>query len=175
MATFQFSDAIPTGSWCLYYHNPADTRWTPESYEKIGTVHTWGDFFAVMRELQDTSIQHGMFFWMRDGIPPLYENHANIKGGCYSLRISRVRAAHYFMLYTVATLMGNVVTNPEVNTIHGISISPKRVVEKHQSFNVIKIWNKDCVRFNKSEHFTCLDNIKQCSEIVYTPHVQKKL
>lgn len=175
MATFQFSDAIPTGSWCLYYHNPVDTKWTPESYQNIGTVRTWGDFFAVMRELQDSSIQHGMFFWMREGIPPLYENHANIKGGCYSLRVSRVRAAHYFMVYTVATMMGTVVNNPEVNVIHGISISPKRIVEKNQSFNVIKIWNKDCVRFNKKEQLLCLDNIQQCSDVVYTPHIQKKL
>lgn len=174
-SSFQYSDSIPTGSWCLYYHNPVDTKWTPDSYQTIATVKNWGEFFAVMRELQDSSIQHGMFFWMREGVPPLYENHANIKGGCYSLRISRVRAAHYFLLYTIASMLGKVVDNSNVNIIHGVSISPKRVIEKNQSFNVIKIWNKDCTRFNKGEHLIRLDNIQQCSEIIYTPHIQKKL
>ena len=175
MNSVRLADPIPTGSWCLYYHNPVDTKWTPDSYVNIGTVRTWGDFFAIMNELQDVSIQHGMLFWMREGIPPLYENHANIKGGCYSLRVSRQRAAHYYWLYTIAAMLGNVVKDSQVNVIQGVSISPKRIVEKNQSFNVIKIWNKDCMRYNKSDQLTCLDNIQQCSEIIYTPHIQKKL
>jgi len=175
MNSIRLSDSIPTGSWCLYYHNPVDTKWTPDSYVNLGTVRTWGDFFAIMNELQDVSIQHGMLFWMREGIPPLYENHANIKGGCYSLRISRARAAHFFLVYTVASMLGKAVYDPQLNIIQGISISPKRIVEKNQSFNVIKIWNRDCTRFNKHEQLVRLDSIQQCSEVVYTPHVQKKL
>jgi len=158
----------------LYYHNPVDTRWTPESYEKIAVVKTWDELFAILRELTDVSIQQGMFFWMRDGIPPIYENHANIKGGCYSLRVSRQRATQFFLSYTIACFLGNAVTNP-ANQIQGISISPKRIVEKNQSFNVIKIWNKDSVKYNKGEQLVCLENIQQCSEIIYTAHIQKKL
>ena len=174
MPVIQLGDPIPTGSWCLYYHNPADTKWTPDTYQNIVTVRTWSEFFAVIRDLQDVSIQHGMLFWMREGVPPLYENHANIKGGCYSLRVSRARAAHYFMLYTVSAMLGNVV-NDSTNIIQGLSISPKRVIEKNQSFNVIKIWNKDCTKFNKHEQLVRLDNVQTCSEIIYTPHIQKKL
>ena len=174
MTTLKLTDSIPTGSWCLYYHNPADTRWTPESYQNVATVKTWGEVLAVLRDLEDSSIQHGMFFWMREGIPPLYENHANIKGGCYSLRVSRVRASQFFNAYTFAAMLGNVVENASANTIQGISISPKRVIEKNQSFNVIKIWNKDCTRFNDGAHLRRLLNIQQCSDIIYTPHVQKK-
>ena len=168
------TDLIPTGSWCLYYHNPVDTRWTPESYEKIASVKTWDELFTILRELTDVSLQQGMFFWMRDGIPPIYENHANIKGGCYSLRVSRQRATQFFLTYTIACFLGNVVTNP-LNQIQGISISPKRIVEKNQSFNVIKIWNKDSVKYNKGDQLVRLENIQQCSEIIYTPHIQKKL
>ena len=174
MPSFQLNDTIPTGSWCLYYHNPADTKWTPDSYQMISTVKTWGEFFAVMKAMEDISVQQGMLFWMREGVPPLYENHANIKGGCYSLRVNRSRATHYFMQYTVASLLGGAV-NDSGNLIQGVSISPKRIAEKNQSFNVIKIWNKDCTKFNKPEQLVRLDNIQQCSEIVYTPHIQKKL
>jgi hypothetical protein len=66
------------------------------------------------------------------------------------------------------------VTNP-LNQIQGISISPKRIVEKNQSFNVIKIWNKDSIKYNKGEQLIRLENIQQCTEIIYTPHIQKKL
>ena len=107
MNSIRLSDSIPTGSWCLYYHNPVDTRWTPESYEKIAVVKTWDELFAIIRELTDVSIQQGMFFWMRDGIPPIYENHANIKGGCYSLRVSRQRATQFFLSYTISCLDSN--------------------------------------------------------------------
>lgn len=175
MPTINLSDTIPTGSWCLYYHNPADMRWTAESYQLVALVKTWGEVLAVLRDLDDSSIQHGMFFWMREGVPPLYENHNNIKGGCYSLRVSRVRASHYFHLYTFASMLEKVVENSDSNVIQGVSISPKRIVEKNQSFNVIKIWNKDCTRYNKSDHLLRIDNIQQCSDIIYTPHVQKKL
>ena len=175
MSKFQLSDSIPTGSWCLYYHNPADTKWTPESYQNLATVKTWGDFFAVIRELQESSLPYGMFFWMREGIPPLYENYANIKGGCYSLRVNRSKASHYFMIYTISAMMGNVVNNSSVNQIQGISISPKRIIEKNQYFNVIKIWNKDCTKFNNVENLIRLDNIHLHSDIIYTPHIEKKL
>ncbi len=172
--SFQLSDPIPTGSWSLYYHNPADTRWTPDSYILLGTAKTWNEFFAFVNELQDISFQQGMLFWMKEGVPPLYENHANIKGGCYSLRVSRQRSVHYFLLYTIASMLGRVVPDSQ-NTIQGVSISPKRIVEKNQSFNVIKIWNKDCTRYSNPEHLVRLDNIQQSCEIIYTPHIQKKL
>jgi hypothetical protein len=172
--SIQLSDTIPTGSWCLYYHNPVDTRWTPDSYILIGTAKTWNDVFAISNTLEEISIQYSMLFWMREGIPPLYENHANIKGGCYSLRVSRQRSVHYFMLYTIACMMGKAVDDSG-NLIQGISISPKRIVEKNQSFNVIKIWNKDCMRYKNPVELVRLDNIQSTCEIIYTPHIQKKL
>jgi hypothetical protein len=174
MTSLQPTDVIPTGPWCLYYHNPVDTKWTPDSYQCVGTVKTWGEFFSIMNELNDIAIQYGMLFWMREGVPPLYENHANIKGGCYSLRVSRQRSPNYFLQYTVAVMLGKVTIDP-ANQIQGISVSPKKVLEKAQFFNVIKIWNKDSTRYNKGDQVVYLDNIQQYTDSIYTPHIQKKL
>lgn len=165
---------IPTGSWSLYYHNPADTKWTPESYHKIATVDTWEHFFATMNSLEDISMQYGMLFWMKGQIPPLYENHMNIRGGCYSIRINRQKSPHYYMVYVIAAMLGKLVDDSE-NSIHGVSISPKRVQEKNQTFNVIKVWNKDCKKYNKGSQLFYLDGIESHSEIIYTPHIDKKL
>jgi len=165
---------IPTGSWSLYYHNPADTKWTPDSYHKVATVETWDQFFTVMNSLEEVSCQYGMLFWMKGTIPPLYENHINIRGGCYSIRIHRQKSARYFMMYTIGCMLGGVVENSE-NAIHGVSISPKRVQEKNQTFNVIKVWNRDCTKFCNGAELVKLDGIQAHSEIIYTPHVSKKL
>jgi hypothetical protein len=147
-----------------------------DSYQKIVTIKTWGDFFSCMKALEESVIQSAMLFWMRGDVPPLYENHANIRGGCYSIRVNRQKAVNYFLLYTIVSMMGKAVSNGE-NVIQGVSISPKRIFDPKntQSFNVIKVWNKDCMKFCKSDELIILDNINQSSEIVYTPHTQKKL
>lgn len=174
MNTPSLQDPFPTGSWTLYYHHPADHRWTPDSYQKLVTVKTWEQFFAFMNTLDDSVLQGAMLFWMRGDIPPLYENHNNIRGGCYSLRINRSKSGNYFLIYTIACMLGLVVQDTG-NVIQGISISPKRVIEKNQVFNVIKIWNKDCTKYKDVSQLLKLDNIQGTSEIIYTPHVQKKL
>jgi hypothetical protein len=166
--------SLPTGSWTLYYHHPADHRWTLDSYQKIFTIKTWGEFFSCMNSLEDYVLQNAMLFWMRADIPPLYENHNNIRGGCYSLRVNRSKSSNYFLIYTIACMLNSVVTDTN-NLIQGISISPKRVIEKSQIFNVIKIWNKDCTKYKDISQLIKLDNIQNSSEIIYTPHVQKKL
>jgi hypothetical protein len=142
----------------------------------LGTAKTWGDVFSITNEMQDVGIQQGMIFWMREGVPPLYENHANIRGGCYSIRVSRQKSVHYFLMYTIASMLGRSVDD-SLNTIQGVSISPKRIYDpkNNQSFNVIKVWNKDCMKYCKSDELVVLDGINQTSEIVYTPHTQKKL
>jgi len=71
-------------------------------------------------------------------------------------------------------MLGNAVHDKD-NLIQGISISPKRIIEKSQVFNVIKIWNKDCTKYKDISQLVKLDNIQTSSEIIYTPHVQKKL
>lgn len=127
-----------------------------------------------MNALDDIILQNAMLFWMRGDIPPLYENHNNIKGGCYSLRVNRNKSSNYFLLYIIACMSGNAVVDKQ-NIIQGISISPKRVVEKSQVFNVIKVWNKDFSKYKNVDQLIKLDNIQASSEIIYTPHVQKKL
>ena len=66
--------------------------------------------------------------------------------------------------------MGSVVTD-NGNIIQGISISPKRVIEKSQVFNVIKIWNKDCTKFKDIDQILKLDNIQSTSEIIHHVHL----
>jgi hypothetical protein len=62
--------------------------------------------------------------------------------------------------------MFNVATVPE-DIIQGITISPKK------GFHVIKLWNKEASKFNKSTGLAVID--KRVADVRYTPHVEKKM
>jgi hypothetical protein len=167
-------DKIATGNWTLYYHSPTENRWTTDSYIKICTVETYEQYFAVMKLIDEVSVHYGMLFWMRGAITPLYENRENIKGGSYSARVGRNRSAHYFTMYVLACMLGLVVADKE-NIINGVSITPKKSSDRTQIFNVIRVWNKDCSKYNAPDQMAKLDGIQNISEIIYTPHIQRNL
>ena len=74
-----------SGFWTLYYHPSREKRWTLDSFQKIGIVKSPRDVLEIFKELNE-KIKSGMFFWMRENIPPLWENFQNIRGGSYSIR-----------------------------------------------------------------------------------------
>jgi hypothetical protein len=49
-----------------------------------------------MIALKTATLTDGMFFLMRNGIPPLWENANNVYGGAYSFRIPKARAGDAF-------------------------------------------------------------------------------
>jgi hypothetical protein len=72
-----------------------------------------------------------------------------------------------FHRYTIGCMMS--LTTGKEDTIQGITISPKK------GFHVIKLWNKDATKFNKSGGLTILDSRIVPSEVRYMPHVEKKM
>jgi len=175
--TMDINSAIPTGEWSLYFHSPREKKWSLDTYSLITTVSTWDDMFAVTNELGDAKLKGGMFFWMRAGIPPLWENHQNIRGGSYSLRGSTETGLDIFMKYSIGAMLGNISEDP-TDTILGVSISPKLVDKGAQSgvgFYVIKIWNQDCTKFSVPQGIKLLDAKLTHAEIMYVPHNEKKM
>ncbi len=177
MTDITLDSKIPTGQWTLYFHSPKEKRWSLDSYTQITTATTWNDVFSTLNEITDAKLKGGMFFWMKAGIPPLWENHQNIRGGSYSLRGSIDTGLDVFLRYMVGCMMG-LAANEGGDNIVGISISPKTVDRGNQQaigFYVIKIWNQDCSRFNKAEGLRLLESKSFLGEIMYTPHNEKKM
>jgi hypothetical protein len=160
--------AIPEGPWTLYFHAHDEAKWNLASFTNIGTMSTWREFWSLMDGLRVESLADGMFFLMRDPIPPLWENHQNIRGGSYSIRIQKRDAGDIFIAYTLAAMLGNMTLNGE-NQINGISISPKK------GFNILKIWNIDSTRFKDPADIHILSKEIKPDDIMYTPFVQKKM
>ena len=155
-------------SWTLYFHAQDDNKWNIASFTKVATVSTWRDFWSLVEELKVDTISEGMFFFMRDPIPPLWENHQNIRGGSYSIRVQKKDAGEVYVTYAIGAMSLNMCKD-QSNQINGISISPKK------GFNIIKIWNIDASKHKHPSdiHLLCKE-IKQ-EDIMYTPFVEKKM
>ena len=159
--------SIPTGSWTLYYHANNETKWTLASFTKVGTVKTWGEFWTLMNAIGDDMLYRSQFFWMRDPIPPLWENKDNIRGGNYSARVGDSDVTDVFIRYAVAIMLGELALD-SANAMNGISIAPKK------GFVIMKFWNKNADAFFSVSDIQCLHPSIRQSELLYTPFTQKK-
>jgi len=159
---------IPTGSWTLYWHASTGRDWTLPSFTSFGEMKTWRDFFTVILHLKADTFSDGMFFLMRNNIPPLWENHNNVYGGAYSFRILKSKAGLAFVRYAVAAMIKDVAKDSK-NIINGLSISPKT------SHNIIKIWNTDSKAFKSKSDLNCHHPEVLEAETIYTPFTDKKM
>jgi hypothetical protein len=121
-----------------------------------------------MDTLGADAFSEGMFFVMRDPIPPLWENHQNIRGGYYSFRCQKRDATDSYINYMIAAMIGELTKNA-TNQINGISISPKR------GFNIIKVWNQTSVNHNKPSDLQYAISSVVESDVIYTPFIQKRM
>jgi len=173
---FTLDQIFETGSWTLYYHPSREKRWTIDSFEKIGEVFNIRDVLSIYKEIGE-KIKHGMYFWMRGNIPPLWENFQNIRGGSYSIRGSGDNGISIFKSYTLGVMLNKILNNKD-DIVNGISISPKLQgfgkVQKIGYF-IIKIWNKDSDKFNSKTNLICLEDSISYDDVMYTPHVEKKM
>lgn len=166
--TYDLDSTIPSGSWSLYFHSPEETKWDISSFTTVGSVKTWREWFSLMDQLGAHTIGEGMFFLMRDPIPPLWENSKNIRGGGYSFRTQRSDANYHFTQTAIACMITQAMKDPE-NRIHGISISPKK------GFNIIKIWNTDSTKYKTPTDMNIyIENLK-LEDVIYTPFLEKKM
>jgi hypothetical protein len=167
MSSFEASTPIPGGPWSMWYHSPTESKWTPSTYMQMGSAATFGEFWALIDHLSDEALLNGFFFFMRDPLPPLWENKGNIRGGSYSMRISRKDAAEIYQKYMLAAMIGQATTNPD-NKVTGVCISPKK------GFNIITIWNEDFAAFQEPTDIPLFGPTMVTEDIRYTRHVDKK-
>jgi hypothetical protein len=160
--------SFPNGQkWSLYFHDTENKKWTLDTYKKITTIGTWRQFYEMINAIDYELWSRGMFFFMRDPVPPLWENAANIRGGNYSMRIGGNLMIDVFTKYAIACIIDEA-TAP-TNIIQGISMTPKK------GFFVIKIWNKDSTKFNNPDELIVLDSSLKPGAIIYTPFVEKRM
>lgn len=156
-------------SWTLYFHDRNDKNWSIESFISIGPISSWSQFWAIINHVDERNFSKGMFFLMKGSVPPLWENSQNIRGGAYSFCVNQEEGGKSFVKCSIACMLGKISKERE-NVINGISITPKR------NFNVIKIWNKDCVKFKEVDNIHMIvPHSRQDGSVMYTPFIKKKM
>ena len=130
-------------TWILWYHDPNDVNWEIKSYKQVATITSIKDFWNTYEFLENSIIENSMFFIMRNGINPLWEDPQNVDGGCWSFKIQKGNIKKYWSELSIY-LLGESITKKE-KLINGLSISPKK------TFCIIKIWNRDKNNSNKDQ------------------------
>ncbi len=160
--------AFPSGSWTLYFHDPADTTWTPESYKKIGSFSDFNSFWGTLKTIDAERFQSGMFFFMKDPFLPLWEHRSNIHGGSYCIKVPEATAFDTFQQYAAAAIL-NLVSKEEKNNIVGVTISPKK------GFHIMKVWNLTCKLYNLPTDINIYGAGLKAADVLYRPHVDQKM
>lgn len=119
-------DVFTEDTWVLYYHDPSDSNWTTSGYKMVCTVTSALQFWYIQNMLSE-HLKHSMWFIMRDGVFPLWDDPENIDGTCVSIKVSLDDAQTYW-----EELCGKCLC--EHMCVNGISIAPKR------GSCVIKFW-----------------------------------
>ena len=125
--------------WILWYHLSSDNNWNIDSYKKIIEFSTVQECHSLTKHLNDTYICNCMFFIMKNGINPVWEDTNNIDGGCFSLKIQN-RTVHTMWNNLIYAIVGRTLFEKEehMDLVNGITISPKKY------FCIVKIWMKTC-------------------------------
>jgi hypothetical protein len=141
--------------WTLYFHDPDDNQWTPSSYKIIGHFSTLQDWCYT--DVSFTNLwQKGMFFIMREHIQPLWEDPLNKEGGCFSFKVNKPDAGHFWFKLGSLLLGSTLGKTPIIDSkICGISMSPKRNycilrvwVQSHE-YNNIDLYNLDTPSYSQ--------------------------
>ena len=114
--------------WILWNHGLHDKSWTNDSYRDIYSIQYLFDVKTILDNLSVKSLKNGMFFFMKTGIFPTWEDHHNRKGFniSYKVPLDHLKTSWNTLLFKVLT--------EDDDNINGISISPKK------EFNIIKLW-----------------------------------
>ena len=161
------SDSFPSGSWTLYFHDPEDPSWSPDSYKKIGAFSTYSALWGAFAKIDVERFLSGMFFLMRDPHLPLWEPRDNIHGGSYCIKVPEAVAHETFQRYVAAATLDMVSKDPS-NAVIGVSISPKK------GFHILKLWNVSSKFHNNPSAVNLFGDTMKGSDVLYRPHVDQK-
>jgi hypothetical protein len=85
------------------------------------------------------------------------------------MKVSSDSVKDVFTNQLLHAMLGTAFTE-DGNICMGVSMSPKK-----GTFNILKIWNANADKFNTPSGLAYVDPICSDSEVLYTPHVQKRM
>ena len=147
--------------WVLWFHSINDSKWDKSSYKELFKLKDLCDVYVVIDVFKQNHYQNGMFFLMKKGIFPNWEDPNNRLGGCLSFKISSSNVINEWNNLYLNCILENLLSENN-DKINGISISPKK------EFNILKLWFSETIDYKKE--FVEKEN----TEITLTNSIYKK-
>ena len=123
-------------NWNLYFHDLNSEDWTLSAYDKLITIETIEDYHIVFNNIKDWN--DGLYYLMREGYPPIWEDKVNKDGGGWTFKILKNNINKFWTDIT-SYCIGETIMNMNMNdnSITGISLSPK------YKYTTVRIWSND--------------------------------
>ena len=156
-------EIIQLDKWSLWYHHEKD-NWKISGYKKIYDVCNSTDFWRLHNNWDKIKgINYKQYFFMKDGIIPIWEDQENINGGCWSFKVNEEQTLNLWNDLAVYLVCGQLINDK--NDVVGISSCLKK-----NNNSVVKIWNKNSK--NSSLNNINKDIIKNWgTDIIYIAHM----
>jgi hypothetical protein len=124
-------------TWVLWSHEISDEDYSIGSYRIVWETDNMVDFLNHVNEYSEDEWSTKMFFFMRKGITPRYEDPKNIRGGSWSFRVNK-NYCYTSWISLCIQCMGECLIEDwnEMKKINGISLSPKN------NTTTVRIWNE---------------------------------
>ena len=151
--------------WTLWYHDPNDSNYSLNSYIKVYEIKTVDEFWGVVDGIPKDVWESGMFFFMKTGIPPLWDAPENDKGGAWSMKVD-ASDTHTVFVDCMAHCFVNSILKSNNDCIAGVTVSPKG------QFHIIKVWNTTTTITDR-KLFSPTLKIKAGGDIAYKAHNQR--
>jgi hypothetical protein len=140
-------DFTLSNCFVLWAHDINNKDWDINSYKEICKVPNATTFWKLFNNF-DKIWGHNMYahyFFMREGIKPIWEDENNRSGGMCSFKLEIADSLNVWT--DLATRLVCDLMTKDSGDITGISISPKN------NWAIIKVWNRD----NKNDLSKTLD------------------
>ena len=155
--------------YVLWYHSVTEKSWSKDSYINLcedlpdKCIHNGIELWQLYNTLKN-QFTAGMFFLMKKGIFPIWEDIHNKDGGYWSFKTQKKSTNSIWKRLTCAFVGNTLMKDIEhKDIITGISLSPKI------SNCVLKIWN-NISTINKCDIFTKEIDFLQPDSIRYNTH-----
>ena len=109
--------------WILWYHSINDNQWGKGSYQKIHEINNLYDYQYIHDIFKQDHYQNGMFFCMKEGIFPNWEDPDNRSGGCLSFKVTSIKVIDEWNTLLLKCIT-NQILNEHNEEINGIIIIP---------------------------------------------------
>ena len=124
--------------WVLWSHEIHDDDYSLGSYRILWEANNMLDFLLHTNRFAEDDWSTKMFFFMRKGITPRYEDVKNIRGGSWSFRVNK-NYSYTSWISLCLQCMGECLIESwnEMRKINGISLSPKN------NTTTVRIWSEE--------------------------------